>query len=233
MRSMVRAPAPDITDPASRLLYEDAHLLVLDKPAGIPVHGGPRGGPSVEDWLDDLRLGFVRRPELAHRLDADTSGCLILGRHPRALKRLGELFTAGTIDKTYWAVVARGPAADSGVIDAPLSKVTQTQGWHMRVGGTGAQRAISDWRVLGRARDGRAWLEVRPRTGRTHQVRVHCAHLGSPILGEMMYGDGAARVPLHLHARALVIPYHAEREPISVEAEPPEHMHAALRACRS
>lgn len=219
------------THPQDLLLYEDAHLLILAKPPGVPVMGG-RGVESVEDWLDDLRMGFARRPEPAHRLDADTSGCLVLGRHPKALKRLGELFADGGVKKTYWAIATRAPETDHGVVDAPLSKVTGRNGWHMRVGGTGAKRAISDWRLVGTAPDGRAWLDVSPRTGRTHQVRVHCARMGCPIVGDALYGEAPTCAPLHLHARALLIPYHPDRDPIDVTAEAPDHMRAALRACR-
>ena len=98
----------------ARLLYRDALMLIIDKPAGLAVHPGPKGGPNLEDLLDGLRFGLPRRPELAHRLDRDTSGCLVLGRHRRALRRLGRLFAAGRVDKTYWAVVEGAPPAEAG-----------------------------------------------------------------------------------------------------------------------
>src|SRR5215210_7366481 len=107
---------PILPDIGARLLYRDALLLVIDKPAGLPVHPGPKGGETLTDHLDALRFGLPRRPEAAHRLDRDTSGCLILGRHARALARLGDLFKRGEVDKVYWAVVEGDPAEDEGEI---------------------------------------------------------------------------------------------------------------------
>src|SRR5690606_4469134 len=128
------------------------------------------GGPNLEDLFDALRYGLPRPPALAHRLDRDTSGCLILGRHRKALAKLGRMFAAGRIGKTYWAVVQGGPAADSGTVDLALAKVTPKHGWKM-VGDPSGQPAVTDWTVMGRG-SGIAWLECRPRTGRTHQIRV-------------------------------------------------------------
>jgi len=221
-------PAADI-DLVDRILYQDAHLIVLDKPAGLAAHGGPGGGPNVEAYLDEMRFGFQRAPALAHRLDRDTSGCLVLGRHYKAMSRLGKLFEGGQIGKVYWAVVAGRPIADAGTMDVPIEKETGRDGWRMVLSRSG-RPAVTDWRVLGRG-DGMSWLELRPRTGRTHQVRVHAAGLGHPVLGDTVYGDGPADVPLHLHARAVTIPYAASRPPVTVEAPPPEHMRAALAAC--
>jgi tRNA pseudouridine32 synthase / 23S rRNA pseudouridine746 synthase len=213
-----------------RLLYRDALMLVLDKPAGLPVHKGPKGGPNLEDHLDALRFGLPRRPGLAHRLDRDTSGCLVLGRHRRALARLGRLFAEGAVEKVYWTVVRGGPADEAGRVDLALRKRNEQRGWWMETHAEG-QAAATDWRVLGRA-DGLAWLECRPRTGRTHQVRVHCASLGCPVLGDPIYGAKEMPMPpLHLHARAIAVPLYAGREPITVEAAPPAHMRKALRAC--
>jgi RluA family pseudouridine synthase len=218
-------PAAPIRD---RLLYRDALMLVIDKPAGIPVHAGPGGGPNLEEQLEDLRFGLPRPPGLAHRLDRDTSGCLVLGRHRKALARLGRLFAAGRIEKVYWAVVRGGPEGAEGRIEAPLRKLTPGKGWKMVVDPEG-QAAVTDWRLLGRS-DGLSWLECRPRTGRTHQVRVHCQLLGCPVLGDPVYGGDGSR-PLHLHARALTIPLYPGREPITVEAPVPLHMRLALTAC--
>jgi tRNA pseudouridine32 synthase / 23S rRNA pseudouridine746 synthase len=210
-----------------RILYRDGMMLVIDKPAGVPVHSGPAGGPHLEHWLPLLRFGLPRPPALAHRLDRDTSGCLVLGRHPRALRRLGELFAEGRIEKAYWAIVEGAPAEREGRIEAPLRKETRGTGWRVVVD-TNGQRAITDYRVLAAA-DGRAWLELRPRTGRTHQVRVHCATLGCPVVGDPAYG-GPAGVPMQLHAHALLIPLYPNRPPISVSAPPPAHMLASLAA---
>jgi RluA family pseudouridine synthase len=202
-------------------------VLVLDKPAGLPVHRGPRGGPSVEDWLPALAFGKRRLPQPAHRLDADTAGCLVLGRTKPALAALGALFASGRVEKTYWAVVRGAPPQAEGEVAAPLLKrSTAREGWRMVVDAAAGQPAATEWRTLGEA-DGLSWLELRPRTGRTHQLRAHCAHLGCPILGDPRYGVGGAGA-MHLMARAVALPL---EPPVSAEAPPPEHMRAALSAC--
>jgi tRNA pseudouridine32 synthase/23S rRNA pseudouridine746 synthase/23S rRNA pseudouridine1911/1915/1917 synthase len=179
--------------------------------------------------LDVLRFGLAKPPRLAHRLDRDTSGCLILARHDKALSRLGRLFGAGKVQKTYWAVVSGRPSAESGRIELPLRKISNKQGWRMVVDPDGLA-AVTLWRVCGSA-GGVTWLELTPQSGRTHQIRVHCASgLGCPIVGDPVYADDADR-PLHLHARELIIPYWAERPAIQVLAQPPLHMQKALQAC--
>ncbi|MFN4087736.1 MAG: RluA family pseudouridine synthase [Alphaproteobacteria bacterium] len=219
-----------LPDLAGRLLYRDALILVLDKPAGIPVHAGPGGGPNLEQGFDALRFGLPRPPALAHRLDRDTSGCLVLGRHRKALRKLGELFRNGRVAKVYWAIVEGAPPAAEGTVDQPLLKRMGRANWRVDVDPAG-QAAVTDWRVLG-ATGGRTWLELRPRTGRTHQIRVHCQWLGCPIVGDPVYGaGGSGPEPLMLHARGLTLPLHASREPIAVEAPPPPHMRPLLRAC--
>jgi tRNA pseudouridine32 synthase/23S rRNA pseudouridine746 synthase len=219
----------------ARLLYRDGLMLVLDKPAGLAVHRGPKGGESFEDFFGHLRFGLPRSPSLAHRLDKDTSGCLVLGRHRKALEKLMLLFKQGRIEKTYWAVVEGGPEEDEGLIDLPLGRLDATRGWWMKVDPTG-QPAQTRWRVLGRGRDGAgapiSWLALKPLTGRTHQLRVHCAALDFPIFGDPIYGSG--RRPdetLHLHARAIKIPLSKNKPPIEVEACSPEHLRALLAAC--
>ncbi len=214
-------------NPEERLLHRDGAVLVLDKPAGLPVHRGPRGGPSVEDWLPALAFGKRRLPQPAHRLDADTAGCLVLGRTKPALAALGALFASGRVEKTYWAVVRGAPPQAEGEVAAPLLKrSTAREGWRMVVDAAAGQPAATEWRTLGEA-DGLSWLELRPRTGRTHQLRAHCAHLGCPILGDPRYGVGGAGA-MHLMARAVALPL---EPPVSAEAPPPEHMRAALSAC--
>lgn len=205
------------------ILFQDARFVVLDKPAGLPVHAGPRGGPSVEDWFPQLS----RRkdgPWLAHRLDADTSGCLVVALRRAALHEAQAAFAGGLARKTYWAVVQGGPAADAGVVDTPLLKRTSPAGWRMVADGAG-QAAQTEWRVRGRAA-GLAWLELHPRTGRTHQVRVHCALLGCPVMGDPAYGGGTG--PLQLLARAIRLP---TQPVLQAEAPPPPHMRAGLAAC--
>src|SRR5215469_5969904 len=193
----------------ARLIYRDGLMLVIDKPAGLAVHQGPKGGESLEDYFGALRFGLPRPPALAHRLDRDTSGCLVLGRHPKALRRLGALFAEGKIDKMYWAAVQGAPVEPEGIIDAPLRKdTTRRIGWRMEIDPAG-QRAVTEYRVLGSAK-GRSWLELRPKTGRTHQIRVHCATLGCPVVGDPAYG-GPAGERLQLHARTLMIPLYPTR----------------------
>lgn len=218
---------------AARVLYRDGLMLVIDKPAGIAVHQGPGGGPHLEHWFPLLRFGLPHPPSLAHRLDRDTSGCLVLGRHPKALRRLGRLFAEGWVEKTYWAVVHGNPAQPLGRIEKNLVKQTRGTGWRMLVDPAG-QRAVTDYRVLA-SKDGRSWLELKPHTGRTHQIRVHCAALGCPVVGDPVYGDPAQAVdrdmgPMLLHARAIVLPLYPAREPIRATAPVPPHMLATLAA---
>lgn len=220
-------------DLAARLLYRDAMVLVIDKPAGIAVHAGARDSSRhLMDMLEPLRFGLPRDPELAHRLDRDTSGCLVLGRHRKALARLGEIFAQGLAQKTYWAVVVGKPAQAAGLIDKKLKKLERRHGWRMVVDDKG-QEAATEYRVLGS--DGRlSWIEAKPLTGRTHQIRVHLASIGCPIVGDSVYGRGTADLVaerLHLHARAIVLPYNPKKPPISVSAPVPEHMADLLRRC--
>ena len=209
-------------DPLPPILFRSDGLVVLDKPAGLPVHAGPRGGASVEDWFGQLsrrRTG----PWLAHRLDTDTSGCLVIALRKAALIEAQALFAGGQVSKTYWAIVEHGPAGESGLIDAPLVKRSRPGAWRMEVDPSG-QGARTAWRVLGR-NGGRAWLELMPQTGRTHQVRIHCAHLGCPLVGDPVYGkpDGER---LQLLARAIALPM---ADPVSATAPPPPHMLDGLR----
>jgi tRNA pseudouridine32 synthase / 23S rRNA pseudouridine746 synthase len=154
----------------------------------------------------------------------------VLGRHRKALARLGLLFKQGKITKTYWAIVEGGPAEEEGLIDLPLGRLDATRGWWMKVDPLGAP-SQTRWRVMGR-HAGRSWLALSPLTGRTHQLRVHCAASGWPILGDAVYGSaGAGASPLHLHARAVLIPLSANKPPIEVEAPPPSHMAEALALC--
>jgi len=258
----------------SRLLYRDGLMLVIDKPAGIAVHRGPKGGDSLEDSFDALRFGLPRRPALAHRLDRDTSGCLVLGRHRKALASLGKLFKNGKIGKTYWAVVEGGPAEDEGRIDIALGKLDDSRGWWMKPDPNGMPSSTT-WKVMGRlpypspegggspqsggvgessmitlsitppgafgatlplqGRDKKqlTWLALEPLTGRTHQLRVHCAEMGFPIVGDAIYGSAprTGGPSLHLHSREIVVPISKNKDAVTVVAPVPEHMKERLRAC--
>jgi tRNA pseudouridine32 synthase / 23S rRNA pseudouridine746 synthase len=220
----------------SRLLYRDGLMLVIDKPAGLAVHRGSpnskdRGRESLEDHFDTLRFGLPRPPALAHRLDRDTSGCLVLGRHRKALAQLGKLFKNGAIDKTYWAVVEGSPNAEEGVIDLPLGRLDANIGWWMKHDPQG-RPSVTRWKVMGRASP-LTWLSLEPLTGRTHQLRVHCAAMGWPILGDAIYGTAprAGGPVLHLCAREIVVPLYKNHAPICVTAPIPPHMRERLEAC--
>ncbi|EFH11904.1 RluA family pseudouridine synthase [Teichococcus cervicalis] len=209
-----------------KILLQTEAVLVIDKPAGLPVHRGPRGGASLEDHLPALAQGKRHWPQPAHRLDTDTAGCLVLGRTKPALAALGRLFAEGRARKTYWAVVRGGPAAQSGRIDLPLRKTSSAAtGWRMEAHPDG-QPALTRWRVRGRG-PGLAWLELRPETGRTHQLRVHCASQGWPILGDPFYGTKAPG-GLHLLARAIELPLDP---PLSATAPVPPALRDAFAAC--
>ena len=208
----------------ARLLYRDGLMLVIDKPAGLAVHRGPKGGAALDDYFGALRFGLPRDPALAHRLDKDTSGCLVLGRHRKALALLGKLFKQGKVGKTYWAVVEGGPDADEGRIEFPLSKLDETRGWWMKPDPHGLP-SVTTWKVLGRSYR-LTWLVLEPLTGRTHQLRVHCAETGFPIVGDTIYGS-AARAggpPLQLHAREVTVPISKNKPPVKVTAPVPARM---------
>jgi len=216
----------------ARLLYRDGLMLILDKPAGLAVHAGGKGDNHLMAFLDGLRFGLPRAPELAHRLDRDTSGCLVLGRHRKALAKLGDLFASGAVEKTYWAVVVGNPPSDAGTIEKPLKKLERRHGWRMVVDPHG-QPSVTDFRVLGRT-ERLAWIEAKPRTGRTHQIRVHLASMGWPIVGDSTYGRGTADLvapDLHLHAREVAVPLYKGKPPVIATAPIPPHMRALLAQC--
>jgi RluA family pseudouridine synthase len=202
------------------LLFRDDRFVVLNKPAGLPVHPGRRGGRSVEDWfplLSRRRQG----PWLVHRLDADTAGCLLVALRRAALIAAQREFASGRARKTYWAVVCGAPSDRCGTVDAPLMRRDTRSAWRM-VGDPGGKPAVTDWRLLGSG-GGLSWLELSPRTGRTHQVRVHCAGMGCPVLGDPIYGGGEG--PLHLLARAIALDLDP---PVTATAPVPGHMAAVL-----
>ena len=183
------------------IVYEDGEALVIDKPAGLCVDRPRRGGPSLEDHLDALKLGFQRVPVPVHRLDTDTSGCLLLARNPKALKRFARAFEDRQVDKRYLGVVA-GEIEGEGTIDLSLSKISSKQGGWRMIAAKKGKPSISHWRAL-QTVDGNTLVEFRPETGRTHQLRVHAVEgLGAPLLGDPVYGKGKQTM---LHAAGLVL----------------------------
>lgn len=206
----------------ARLLYRDACLLVLDKPAGIAVHVTAHDTVALDQAFHHLQFGLPRPPALAHRLDRGTSGCLVLGRHRKALDRLGKMFKNQNITKTYMAVVSGVPSEREGTISASILKSGEGSKWKMSLDPAG-QEAVTEYRVLSSG-EGMSVLELKPKTGRTHQIRLHCAFaLNTPILGDPFYA-APSEFPMQLHAQKLSIPYYNNKPPIAVEAPLPAHM---------
>ena len=201
-----------------RILFIDAEAIVIDKPAGLPVDTPRAGGDSIERRIDELKCGFKRPPTAMHRLDQDTSGCLLFARHPSARIHFQAAFEGGTVEKYYLAVVA-GEVGEEGVIDLPLAKVSSAEaGWRMR-GDAAGKAAVTHWRRVAQ-RDGRSLVEFRPKTGRTHQIRAHAREgLGFGIVGDFVYGVPGG--PMLLHAVRLVVP-RPKKPVIDVTAPLPE-----------
>ncbi len=219
------------------VIYRDEHVLVINKPHGMPVQGGPGITHHLDALLDSLRFGSPERPRLVHRLDRDTSGVLLLARTPGTAAKLAAAFRGRDVEKTYWAVTARRPLPPEGRIDLPLRRIGGARGERTEVAERSdkkAARAITDYRTLDHAGQKLAWLELRPLTGRTHQLRVHCVAIGAPILGDVKYARpdqnnafsavvAGLSTELHLHARALRLP-HPAGGTLLVEADLPPHM---------
>lgn len=216
---------------ARMVIYRDDSVIALDKPQGMPVQGGPGIARHIDGMLDALRFGAEERPRLVHRLDRDTTGVLLLARTAAAAARLAAAFRGREAEKTYWAVVVGRPHPLQGRIDMPLARARGAAGERtVPAEGRDAARAVTLYRVLDSAQKRAALLELTPLTGRTHQLRVHCAAaLGCPILGDGKYGGAAAHPEgfgdrtLHLHARALRIP-HPEGGVLELAAPLPPHM---------
>jgi tRNA pseudouridine32 synthase / 23S rRNA pseudouridine746 synthase len=209
-----------------RVLFIDGEALVIDKPAGLAVHPGSRTPASLEDHLRDLRFGFERVPAPVHRLDRDTSGCLLLARNSKARRRFQRAFEAGAVEKRYLAIVEGVPEDEDGVIEMALAKrSTREAGWRI-VPDPGGKPAVTRWRLLA-ARGGRAAILLVPATGRTHQLRVHAASgLGLPIAGDPVYGDG--RGPMLLHALSLGMGREGKRAIEAVAPLPPSFAYAGF-----
>ena len=209
---------------SDRVLFIDGEAIVLDKPSGLPVDPPRDGSLSLENHLESLTFGFQRWPQAVHRLDRDTSGCLLLSRNPKAHKRFQRAFEAGLVTKRYLAVLDGVPEGEGGMIDLPLVKISSAdRGWRM-TGANNGKPSRTQWRLIA-ARDGRAFVEFSPETGRTHQIRVHAAEaLGAPVAGDPVYGRGEG--PMMLHAAALSVPREGKPD-VAAEAPLPERFLAA------
>ena len=203
-----------------RVLFLDGEALVIDKPAGLPVDPPRDGSLSLENHLVSLKFGFHRAPHAVHRLDRDTSGCLLLSRNPKAHARLQQAFERGAVEKRYLAILDGMPEGEEGVIDLPLAKTSsKEEGWRM-VPDSEGKPALTRWALLGQ-RDGHAYVEFRPETGRTHQIRAHAAAgLGVAVLGDPVYGRADKR-GMMLHAAELIVP-RAGKDPVKAVAPLPD-----------
>ena len=211
------------------VIYRDASVIAIDKPHGLPVQGGPGITKHVDGLLDALRFDGDERPRLVHRLDKDTTGVLVLARTAQAATKLAAAFRTRDAEKTYWAVTVGRPQGTEGRIDMALSKQGLPGKERVAADVEKGAHAITYWRLIDTAQRRAALLELLPRTGRTHQLRVHCAEaLTCPILGDGKYGGAAAFMEglpnlLHLHARALRLP-HPDGGRLELAAPLPPHM---------
>lgn len=241
---------PPPLDPAltreieAMVLYRDDHIIVLNKPPGLPTQGGPGISKHLDMMLAGLRGDSEHKPRLVHRLDRDTSGVIVVARTPGVAAKLASAFRGRTVEKTYWAVVTGRPVPVEGRIERELVRIDGFRGERAAVAGpfdTDTAHSITDYRTLDHAGRKLAWLELRPLTGRTHQLRVHCATIGAPILGDAPYGTekqeegnrNSALVEgfperLHLHARRLSLP-HPDGGTLTVEADLPPHIAETFR----
>lgn len=210
------------------VIHRDPHAIVINKPPGLATQGGTKTHDHVDGLLDALQFDSDGRPKLVHRLDKDTSGALLLARTARAAAFFAKSFSGRTARKVYWALVVGVPAIDDGMIDLPLAKQPGSGGEKMHVDEENGQAARSRYRVIERAGNRAAWVELQPYTGRTHQLRAHMAAIGHPIVGDGKYGGQAAFLTggvsrkMHLHARRIRID-HPDGGKVDVVAELPEH----------
>lgn len=238
-----RAAAPAVSDRDAAeiqrmVIHRDDQVIVLNKPPGLAVQGGSGTEKHVDGMLDALRFGYEDRPRLVHRLDKDTSGLLLIARTGQAAKRLAESFRDRETEKLYWAVVVGVPPRKEGTIDLPLAKRPGARDRElMQVDHEEGQKALTHFKEMDRIGKRAAFLALWPRTGRTHQLRVHCAEIGCPILGDRKYGGEEALLStltearrLHLHARRLILPHPSGRGELKAEAELPPHFRRTIEA---
>ncbi|HET9356251.1 MAG TPA: RluA family pseudouridine synthase [Sphingomicrobium sp.] len=219
----------------SLVIAEGRDWLALDKPPGLATQGGTKTSNHLDRLLDGLADDDGNRPKLVHRLDKDTSGVLLVAKTARAAAHFAKAFAGRGVMKVYWALVTGVPSIDDGLVDLPLVKQPGTGGEKMHVDEKEGQSAKSRYRLIDRAGNRTAWLELRPLTGRTHQLRAHMAAIGHPIVGDAKYGGAEAFLTggisrkMHLHARRLRIEA-PDGSKIDVSAEPPSHFAESLVA---
>ena len=218
----------------SMVIHRDEQAIVLNKPPGLATQGGTKTHDHVDQLLDGLYFDLDTRPKLVHRLDKDTSGALVLARTARAAAYFSKSFSGRTARKTYWAIIMDVPSIEDGYIDLPLGKQPGTGGEKMQVDEKEGQPARTRYRVIDRAGNRAAWVELQPHTGRTHQLRVHMAAIGHPIVGDGKYGmadaflSGSISRKMHLHARRIRID-HPDGGKLDVTAEVPQHFADTLK----
>lgn len=219
------------------ILFEDGQIIVLNKPPGLAVQGGSGTKSHVDAALDGLVTEAQERPRLVHRLDKDTSGLLLIAKSRRAANALTAAFKSGEVSKEYWALCAGHPGRDVGLIDLPLIKRPSAGGEKMVGDADFGKRAITDMRLVAAAGERLSWLALKPLTGRTHQLRVHCTAIDCPILGDGKYGGsdafpgGGHKIDrLHLHARRIQFEHPATGRAVSFEAPLPPHMEDTFSA---
>jgi 23S rRNA pseudouridine955/2504/2580 synthase len=215
------------------LIHKDTQALVINKPPGLATQGGTKTHEHVDGLLDALQYEAEGRPKLVHRLDKDTSGALLLARTSRAAAYFAKAFSSRTARKVYWALISGVPSIEDGFIDLPIGKQPGSGGEKMHVDEKEGSPARTRYRVIERAGNRAAWVELQPHTGRTHQLRVHMAAIGHPIVGDGKYGGqeafltGGISRKMHLHARRIRID-HPDGGQVDVTADLPVHFAESL-----
>jgi 23S rRNA pseudouridine955/2504/2580 synthase len=230
--------AEQLAQAEAMLVLKTDAALVLNKPPGLATQGGTGTHLHVDGLLDAFHEDDEPRPRLVHRLDKDTSGVLLVARTPGSAAFFSKRFSGRSAKKIYWALVVGVPDVGDGIIDAPLAKQPGTGGEKMHVNEESGQAARTRYRVIDRVGNRAAWVELQPLTGRTHQLRVHMAAIGHPIVGDGKYGGqdafltGSISRKMHLHARRLIIDAPKAKDgsggTIDVTAELPEHFAASM-----
>ena len=219
----------------SLVIHRDPAALVLNKPPGLATQGGSGTTEHVDGLLDALTFEAEGRPKLVHRLDKDTSGALLVARSARAAAHFAKAFSSRTARKVYWAIIVGVPSIEDGMIELPIAKQPGTGGEKMHVDEKEGSPARTRYRVIDRAGNNAAWVELQPFTGRTHQLRVHMAAIGHPIVGDGKYGGklafltGTISRKMHLHARRIRVD-HPDDGHVDVTAALPTHFAESMAA---